>query len=139
MNPKEVNDQLAEQLKKMDTMKAPEWSNFVKTGNHKERPPENPDWWYNRAASILRNIYTHGPVGISKMRTKYGGRKNRGRKPEKFVRASGNIIRKITQQLRKSDLIKLSDGEKKVLQQLQLLEKPILVNLFYYPNCPAKK
>jgi small subunit ribosomal protein S19e len=97
----------------MKGIEAPEWSNFVKTGNHKQRPPENPDWWYVRAASILRNIYTHGPVGVSRMRMRYGGRKNRGRKPEKFVRASGNIIRKITQQLRNSDLIKLSNGDKK--------------------------
>ena len=113
ISPKEANDILAQELKKMDGIEAPEWSNFVKTGNHKQRPPENPDWWYVRAASILRNIYTHGPVGVSRMRMRYGGRKNRGRKPEKFVRASGNIIRKITQQLRNSDLIKLSNGEKK--------------------------
>ncbi len=113
ISPKEANDILAQELKKMDGIEAPEWSNFVKTGNHKQRPPENPDWWYVRAASILRNIYTHGPVGVSRMRMRYGGRKNRGRKPEKFVRASGNIIRKITQQLRNSDLIKLSNGDKK--------------------------
>jgi len=113
ISPKEANDILAQELKKMKGIEAPEWSNFVKTGNHKQRPPENPDWWYVRAASILRNIYTHGPVGVSRMRMRYGGRKNRGRKPEKFVRASGNIIRKITQQLRNSDLIKLSNGDKK--------------------------
>ena len=94
IGPEKANQLLASELKKMDKITPPSWASFVKTGNHKERPPENPDWWFIRAASILKNIYNHGPVGVSKMRSRYGGKKDRGRKPERFAKASGNIIRK---------------------------------------------
>lgn len=93
----------AGELKK--SLKAPDWSKYVKTGAHKERPPEDRDWWYQRAAAILRSVYILGPVGTSKLRTKYGGKKNRGFKPEKFYRGSGKIIRMILQQLEQEQLI----------------------------------
>jgi len=89
---------LAEELKKNDAFKPPEWAKFVKTGMSRERVPEQPDWWYIRAASIMRKLYFR-PLGTSRLRRLYGGRKNRGYKPEKFYPASGSIIRKILQQL----------------------------------------
>lgn len=87
-------------------MDPPEWVIFVKTGASRERPPSNDDWWYVRAASIMRTLYKIGPVGISKLRKKYGGKKNRGYKPERFYLAGGNIIRKILQQFEKAGLVK---------------------------------
>ena len=33
-----------------DKIVAPEWTKLVKTGVHKERKPENIDWWYVRCA-----------------------------------------------------------------------------------------
>ena len=113
IGPEKANQLLASELKKIDKITPPSWASFVKTGNHKERPPENPDWWFVRAASILKNIYNHGPVGVSKMRTRYGGKKDRGRKPERFAKASGNIIRKIVQQLESAELIKNSTTQHK--------------------------
>ena len=84
----------------------PEWAKFVKTGSHRETLPRNPDWWYIRAASILRMCYKEGPVGVSKLRTRYGGRKNRGVRPDRFARAGGKVIRTILQQMEKADLLK---------------------------------
>jgi len=84
----------------------PDWAQFVKTGAHKETMPRNPDWWYIRAASILRMCYKEGPVGVSKLRIRYGGRKNRGVRPDKFARAGGKVIRAILQQLEASELVK---------------------------------
>ena len=63
------------------------------------------EWWYKRAAAVLRSVYIKGPIGTSKLRTKYGGKKNRGYKPEKFYRGSGKIIRTVLQQLETSGLI----------------------------------
>ena len=40
------------------------------------------------------------------MSVKYGNRKNKGYKPEKFARGSTNVIRKILQQLESGKLIK---------------------------------
>jgi len=96
----------AEELKKQKLVQPTGWSKFVKTSRHNERVPDNPDWWYHRSAAILRSIAKLGPIGTQKLRTKYGGKKNRGHQPEKFFKASGSIIRKILQQLEKSDLIK---------------------------------
>jgi len=96
---------VSDKLKSIETIKAPEWAPFVKTGVHKERTPVSEDWWYVRAASILRKVAILGPVGVNKLRKKYGGKKNRGHKPEHFYKGSGNIIRKILQQLEKSELI----------------------------------
>jgi small subunit ribosomal protein S19e len=95
--------EVAQELK--GKFEAPKWAAFVKTGVHKERPPQQADWLHVRAASILRSIYRNAPVGVSKLRSKYGGAKNRGAKPERFRKASGNIIRKILQQLEKSGYV----------------------------------
>jgi len=89
-----------------EKIKAPEWSIFVKTGVSRERPPVESDWWYMRAASILRKVYLSGPIGTNKLRVKYGGRKNRGYTPEKTFKGSGKIIRAILQQLEQIGFIK---------------------------------
>ncbi len=97
---------VAEELKKQNLVQPTKWAPFVKTGHHKMRLPEDSDWWYHRSAAILRSIAKLGPVGTEKLRTKYGGRKQRGHQPEKVFKASGSIIRKILQQLEKAELIK---------------------------------
>jgi len=98
------NKKLAEALKKNPEFKIPEWAFFVKSSVSKERPPIDEDFWFKRAASILRQLYIHGVVGVGRLRTRYGGRKNRGMKPEEFRKASGKIIRVILQQAEKAGL-----------------------------------
>ena len=105
----ELIKKAASDLKKIDQIKEPIWAKFVKTGAGKERPPIETDWWYARAASVLRKIYLLGPIGVNKLRKKYGGKKNRGHKPEKFYPGSGNIIRKVLQQLEKAEFVKYSE------------------------------
>ena len=99
----------AEELKKIPEIKAPAWAPFVKTGMHKQRPPVGSDWWHLRTASVLRAVYRLGPVGVEKLRTKYGGKKNRGVKKEHFYKGSGNILRKALQQLEKAGFVKFSE------------------------------
>lgn len=105
---------LKEELKKVEQIKPPEWAKFVKTGISREKPPEQDDFWYIRAASILRQIYIKGsPVGVQRLRTKYGGLKDKGRKPPHFAKAGGSIIRKILQQLEAAGFVKKSTESKK--------------------------
>ena len=59
LNAHEYNLKLAEALKKIPEFKQPEWMDFVKTGVAKQRPPQEVDFWYKRAASILRQIYKY--------------------------------------------------------------------------------
>lgn len=105
----ELVQKAAEELKKIPEIKPPVWAPFVKTGVHKERPPVNNDWWYLRTASVLRTIYRLGPVGVSKLRAKYGGKKNRGVKKEHFYKGSGSIMRKSLQQLEKAGFVKFAE------------------------------
>ena len=117
---------LAEKLKEYEQIKPPLWAYFAKTGVHKERPPEDPDWWYVRAASMLRKLYKSSePIGIETFRVIYGGRMNRGVAPEHFAKGSGSVVRKILQQLEAAGLVKKIPGKGRVLtpQGRSLLDK----------------
>lgn len=98
LDAQEYNLKLAEALKKIPEFKKPEWVEFVKSGPAKERPIDEPDFWYKRSASILKQLYRRRVVGVNRLRTKYGSKKNRGYKPEAFKKAGGKIIRTILQQ-----------------------------------------
>lgn len=98
MNAQEFNLKLAEALKKVPEFEPPEWVAFVKSGPAKARVIEDDDFWFRRAASVLRQIYRRGVVGTNRLRTKYGSKKDRGMKPDEFRRAGGKIIRVILQQ-----------------------------------------
>lgn len=94
----EYNKKLALALKKIPEFKAPEWSLYVKSGPAKKRPTDEEDFWFLRSASILRQIYKKKIVGVNRLRTKYGSKKDRGMQPEQFRKAGGKIIRTILQQ-----------------------------------------
>ncbi|HDP73351.1 MAG TPA: 30S ribosomal protein S19e [Candidatus Woesearchaeota archaeon] len=111
VEPERLIKAIAEELKKCENVKPPEWAGFVKTGHFKQRPPESPDWWHIRAAAVLRKIYLLGPIGVSKLRIKFGGKKNRGAKPERTYKAAGSHLRLILQQLDKEGLIKNAEGK----------------------------
>jgi len=99
-------EKLTKHLKdNMDGVVPPKWAPFVKTGSHASRPPQNPEWWFTRCASLLRKIYLKGPIGIEHLRSEYGGRIDRGVKPEHARRSGGSIIRKAIQQLEAVGLV----------------------------------
>lgn len=96
---------LAEALKNIEAFEAPEWALYVKSGMSRERPPADENFWHIRAASILRQLYIKGVVGVGKLRTKYGSKKDRGGKPDKFKKSGGKIIRVILQQAEAAGLV----------------------------------
>ena len=119
-------EKLAQYLKEnVDEINPPPWSSFVKTGAHVQKPPQNPDWWYVRCASLLRKIYVHGPIGLERLRAEYGGRKNFGVRPDHAVKAGGAIIRKALQQLEAAGLIEKlpSRGRKLTAEGRKLLQE----------------
>src|ERR1044072_246513 len=90
---------LTDQLKKDKKINPPEWASYVKTGQHVEKIPQSRDWWYTRCASLVRKVYVHGPIGISDLKSYYGGRKRIGYNLDHHKDAGGAIIRKALQQL----------------------------------------
>ena len=65
---------VAEEFKNNDKINSPAWSNFVKTGVHKERKPEDNDWWYD---VHHQKVYMDGPVGVMS-KNFHGGKKTVG-------------------------------------------------------------
>ncbi len=102
-----IIENLSEDLK--GKIKAPDWTPFVKTGHGRQRPPTDPDWFYTRSASVMLKIRKLGPIGVNKLSLKYGNRKNRGMRPEKFAAGSRNLLRKILQQLESQKLIQKAE------------------------------
>ncbi|OGI15147.1 30S ribosomal protein S19e [Candidatus Micrarchaeota archaeon RBG_16_49_10] len=107
------NKACSKELKAINEIKPPEWSQYAKTGSHRKFPPADAEWWYTRASSVLRRIYLDGPVGVQRLRTFYGGRKDRGHKPERFRRSGGGHIRKILQQLEAAGFVQKNEQGKR--------------------------
>jgi small subunit ribosomal protein S19e len=119
-------DRLARYLREeADVIVAPTWTPFVKTGSHTQRPPQNPDWWFTRCASLLRKIYVKGPIGIERLRSEYGGRIDKGVKPEHVRKGGGAIIRKALQQLEAAGFVEQLRNRGRVVtgDGRQLLDK----------------
>jgi small subunit ribosomal protein S19e len=120
-------EKLAKYLKEnVDAVTPPAWASFAKTGAHVEKQPQDSGWWYTRCASLLRKIYVHGPMGIEKLRARYGGRKNRGVKAQHTTKAGGATVRKALQQLESAGYIetlkprgrRVTAAGRKLLQEL---------------------
>ena len=137
---KELIDELAKKLRNEKEVVEPENSSFLRTGVHKENPPDNPDWWYTRCASILRKIYINNGMGIERLRAEYGGKRNRGSKPYKARSGSGSIARRALQQLEKAGYVKRVKGKGRILTPkgasfLANTSNEVMKNIeTYYPN-----
>jgi len=112
---KDLIDALTKKLQAEKTIDPPEWSEFVRTGSHRENAPTEKDWWYNRCASILRKIYINNAIGIERLRNEYGGKRDRGSKPYKARGGSGSITRKAVQQLEKAGYVSRVRGKGRML------------------------
>ncbi len=104
VDPNKLIEKVAEKLKG-EKLAKPAFVGLVKSGAHVKRPPEQEDFWYVRCASILRQVYVRSKTGTGSLRKHYGGRKERGVKPEKHAPAGGSTIRKAMQELEKAGLL----------------------------------
>lgn len=110
-------DALADTLE--EQLEPPAWAEYAKTGVDTELPPEQPDFWTTRAASLLRRVAVDGPVGVERLSTAYGGTKsgtNRYRvAPARRVDGSKNIIRTILQDLEEAGYVATAEGDGRVV------------------------
>ncbi|MDA4127385.1 MAG: 30S ribosomal protein S19e [Thaumarchaeota archaeon] len=96
---------LAAQMKNLPSVQEPDWARWVKTGSHAERSPVNADWWFARAASLMRKLYIHGPLGLSDLKRAYGGSKALHYFPKHHRDAGGSSTRRILKQLEQAELV----------------------------------
>ena len=123
VEPNRLVKEVAGRLKEMKLEK-PAFVGMVKSGAHCERPPEDPDFWYVRCASIMRQAYVNEGVGVHRLRRHYGGRKDNGVTPEHHVPAGGSTIRKAMQAMEKAGLMqKAQKGRKLTPKGRALLDK----------------
>ncbi|MBT4920014.1 MAG: 30S ribosomal protein S19e [Euryarchaeota archaeon] len=98
---------LADKLSDSKDIVAPDWSEYVKTGVDRERPPTQENWWTIRAASLLRKVAKQGPVGVTTLAQTYGTVMNNGAGPNTPGVASRHIIRTALQQLEAAGLVEM--------------------------------
>lgn len=126
-------DKLSNILKD-EGVSAPAWAAYVKTGSHKDKPPQKSNWWHTRCASILRKIYLRGPISIDDLRLKYGGGKAVGYGARNHRLAGGAIIRTAVHSLEKLGYIEKVEGKGRVIsrqgmKKLDVLSTQILKEL----------
>jgi small subunit ribosomal protein S19e len=115
--PEDVIENLAAKLKDpknnpgVEAISPPKESIYWKTSQTKEMPPiDSENFWYIRAASIMRKLY-RGPIGVNRLKKQYGGRHKNTTHREHVFPGSGAIIRRILQQLEKAQLVKKADKD----------------------------
>ncbi len=119
-------DRLARYLREnVDAVQPPAWVGVVKTGEQAQKQPMDPNWWYTRCASVLRKVFTQGPIGIQKLRSDYGGGKRHGVIPQHAAKGGGSIVRKALQQLQTAGLIEpvSSRGRRVTAEGRKLLQE----------------
>jgi small subunit ribosomal protein S19e len=98
-----------------DRLDPPAWLEFAKTGESRELPPQQDDFWYVRGASLLRKVAISGPIGVERLSTEYGGRKKGSTRyrvaAEHRTDGSKKIIRTLLQQLEEEGLVTTAEGE----------------------------
>jgi small subunit ribosomal protein S19e len=107
--PEALVDALAERLADRDEIEEPDWVQYAKTGEGRELPPEQENFWATRSASLLRKIAVDGPVGVGALKSEYGSTKRGTNRyevsPNRKSEGSGSIIRTAVQQLEDAGLV----------------------------------
>lgn len=107
----DLNEAVAEKL----DLEQPDWATVAKTGVGREMAPQQEDFWNRRAASILRTVADNSPVGVERLRTRYGDSKQGSTRyrvrPDQKSKGSGKIIRTILQQLEEAGYVETAEGE----------------------------
>jgi len=99
-------NEVARALEAKKEIQPPAWVSITKTGVCCERPPAQDNFWYLRAASLMRKLYlSDEPIGVRTLQTVYGKKRRRGHKPPHHRKSGGKIIRLMLQQLEKCGFI----------------------------------
>ncbi|MGP6220604.1 30S ribosomal protein S19e [Caldiplasma sukawensis] len=111
--PKLLIEKMKEELQKDEKISEPEWTKYLKAGSHREKSWTQDDWYYRRLASTLRKVYVKGKIGIQKISSDYGGKRDKGSAMYHPVEGSRYIIRKMFQKLEELGYLeKTKEGRK---------------------------
>ena len=95
----------AAHLKKTQKIQPLEGHGYLKTAYYKDMQPENPDWYYVRAAALARKMYLRPQIGVGRLRHLFGSCRRNGFARNKHGKAAGKIIRHALIQLEKAGIL----------------------------------
>ena len=101
-------------LKTQGSLEVPEFVDYAKTSAAKVLAPLDPDWYYVKAAAVLRRVYLRPFTGIGGLRKVFGSVYGKSR-PLHFKRAAGGVLRHVLQSLEKLNLLTKSDDGGRVI------------------------
>src|SRR5438093_13151724 len=106
---------IATHLQSEGKVTPPEWAPFARTGVHTEKAPVQRDWWYLRAAAILRKVYILGPIGTSRLSSEFGGARDGGSAPYHPRKGSRNIVRTALQQFEEAGYVAVREKRGRII------------------------
>merc|ERR1711881_282653 len=92
-------------VKKSNKIDLPSWVDLVKTGHYHELAPYDEDWFYTRAAAIMRRLYYKPFVGVGRLANKFGGKERNGSARKHHATDSKAVIRACMKALEKAKLL----------------------------------
>merc|ERR1712203_155895 len=95
----------ADFLKKSNKIELPSWVDLVKTGHFHELAPYDDDWFYTRAAAIIRKLYIKPGYGVGRLANKFGGKERNGSARKHHAKDSRGVIRAAMKALEKAKLL----------------------------------
>merc|ERR1711988_463739 len=100
----------ADFLKKSNKITPPAWVDLVKTGHYHELSPYDEDWFYVRAAAIVRKLYVRPQLGVGRLADIFGGKERNGSARKHHAHDSKSVIRACMKSLEKAGiLMRLND------------------------------
>merc|ERR1712066_764801 len=95
----------ADFLKRTNKIELPKWVDLVKTGHYHELAPYDEDWFYTRAAAIMRKLYVKPTVGVGRLANKFGAKQRNGVARKHHAKDSKGVIRACMQALEGAKLL----------------------------------
>lgn len=101
VKPGRAVEKIAASLERDGSVTAPAWALKVKSGVSRERVPSTTGFWFKRSAAVLRTycLSEGKPLGVQRLRNKYGGRKRHVVSAAHHRKAGGGVLRRVVQQL----------------------------------------
>lgn len=106
---------MASQFKREGKLQVPNIAELVKTSHGRERAPQNADWYYLRAAAVLRHIYLRPGNGYGGLAKAFAIKKNNGSKPERTTKAATGPLHWACKSLEGLKLIAKGKGHGRVV------------------------
>jgi small subunit ribosomal protein S19e len=102
---------LAAHFKKTGKYELPAMHDLIKTGSHRELPPQDADWYYLRLASVARKVYLQPAVGIEHLAHAYGGKYWSKMTTKHHGKAARGNVRHALKALESTKLIAKKEGK----------------------------